>query len=134
MSTANSKNLAAAYISIRTERDLLKREFEAKDGELKADMDELEQLMLALCNDVGADSIKTDEGTIMRQIKERYTCNDWDNFYKFIAEHNIPQVLEKRIHQGNFKEFISDKQDDGLPDGVSVMKEYTITVRKPTSK
>jgi hypothetical protein len=134
MSNAKSKELAAAYINIRNERDILRREYENKDELLKSDMDELEQLMLALCNELGADSIKTDEGTIMRSIKERFSCNDWDNFYKFIVQNNIPQVLEKRIHQSNFKEFLSGKEDEGLPDGVNVMKEFTITVRKPTSK
>ena len=101
---ADAKDLAAAYIRIRTERDILKRDYEAKDSELKADMDELEQLMLAFCNELNADSVKTEEGTIMRQIKERYSCSDWDSFYSFVLEHRIPQVLEKRIHQGNFKD------------------------------
>jgi len=131
MST-DAKDLAAAYIKIRTERDILKREYESKDSELKADMDELETLMLAFCNELNADSIKTDEGTIMRQVKERYSCTDWDSFYNFVLEYRIPQVLEKRIHQGNFKEFMSDRE--GLPEGVNVAKEYGISVRKPSSK
>jgi len=131
MST-DAKDLAAAYIKIRTERDILKREYESKDSELKADMDELEKLMLAFCNELNADSIKTDEGTIMRQVKERYSCTDWDSFYNFVLEYRIPQVLEKRIHQGNFKEFMSDRE--GLPEGVNVAKEYGISVRKPSSK
>ena len=131
---ADAKDLAAAYIRIRTERDILKRDYEAKDSELKADMDELEQLMLAFCNELNADSVKTEEGTIMRQIKERYSCSDWDSFYSFVLEHRIPQVLEKRIHQGNFKEFMSEHEGEGLPASVNVAKEYGITVRKPTSK
>jgi hypothetical protein len=134
MNTTNTKELVSAYLNIRNERDRLKREYELADELLKNDMDELSQMMLALCNEVNADSIKTDEGTIMRQVKERFSCSDWDNFYKFVVENNVPQVLEKRIHQGNFKEFMSANPDDGLPDGVNVMKEYTITVRKPTSK
>ena len=133
MST-DAKDLAAAYINIRNEREILKREYETKDGALKADMDELEQMMLVFCNNLNADSIKTEEGTIMRQLKERFTCNDWDSFYSFVLEQGIPQVLEKRIHQGNFKEFMSQHQNEGLPEGVTVMKEYGITVRKPSSK
>jgi len=133
MST-DAKDLAAAYIKIRTERDILKREYESKDSELKADMDELETLMLAFCNELNADSIKTDEGTIMRQVKERYSCTDWDSFYNFVLEYRIPQVLEKRIHQGNFKEFMSEHEGEGLLEGVNVAKEYGISVRKPSSK
>ena len=133
MST-DAKDLAAAYINIRNEREILKREYETKDGALKADMDELEQMMLVFCNNLNADSIKTEEGTIMRQTKERYSCSDWDSFYSFVLEHRIPQVLEKRIHQGNFKEFMSEHEGEGLPASVNVAKEYGITVRKPSSK
>jgi hypothetical protein len=42
--------------------------------------------------------------------------------------------LERRIHQGNFKEFMSEHANEGLPPGVNVMKELGITVRKPTAQ
>jgi len=41
--------------------------------------------------------------------------------------------LDRRIHQGNFKEFIAERQEDGLPPGVNVMREFGIVVRKPAS-
>jgi len=67
-------------------------------------------------------------------MNERFYCNDWDNFKKFILEHQAIDLFERRIHQGNFKEFMSGHKDDGLPPGVNVMREFGITVRKPTSK
>jgi hypothetical protein len=124
------EELVSAYLSLRTERERILREYETADAELKADMTQLEAAMLATCNEIGADSIKTNEGTIMRQTKERYVCNDWDGFYKFVLDHKAPQLLEKRIHQGNFKQFYDELE--GLPPGVNVMREYGITVRKPS--
>jgi hypothetical protein len=89
--------------------------------------------MLATCNEIGADSIKTGAGTIMRKLNERFVCNDWDNFSKFVLEHQAVALLEKRIHQGNFRTFMADHDGDGLPPGVNVMREYGVTVRKPSN-
>ena len=127
----NIEELVSAYLKIRAEREILAHNFEQEDNALKADMAEIEQLMLASCNEINADSIKTAKGTVMRSVKDRYTCNDWDSFYKFVLDQQVPQLLEKRIHQGNFKQF--HNPDDGLPPGVNVMREYGITVRKPSN-
>ena len=43
------------------------------------------------------------------------------------------ELFESRIHQGNFKEFIAERKDDGLPPGVNVMREFGIVVRKPSN-
>ena len=126
------EELVSAYLSIRTERERILRQYETADAELKNDMAQLEQMMLATCNEIGADSIKTPEGTIMRKLNERFVCNDWDNFSKFVLENEAVALLEKRIHQGNFRAFMSDHVGDGLPPGVNVMREYGITVRKAT--
>jgi hypothetical protein len=38
------------------------------------------------------------------------------------------------VHEGNFEEFTSERRHEGLPPGVNVAREYTITVRKPSKK
>jgi hypothetical protein len=86
--------------------------------------------MLDVCNQINADSIKTSHGTVMRKLNERFFCQDWDNFYQFVLVHEAPHLLERRIHQGNFKEFMKDHEGDGLPPGVNVMREYGVTVRR----
>lgn len=132
MSNQNIEGLIKSYLSIRLERDQLTHEFEQKDAALKESLSKIEQQILAVCNEFGADSIKTSVGTAMRRVTERYTCTDWDEFYKFVLEHKVPQLLEKRIHQGNFRLFQSEVEGSGMPPGVNVMREYGITVRKPS--
>jgi hypothetical protein len=39
-------------------------------------------------------------------------------------------LLERRIHQSNFREFLNGHEDDGLPPGINVMREFGVTVRK----
>lgn len=131
---SNMEELVKAYLTIRNERDRIESEYKEKDADLKNEMVVLEQAMLAGCNEMNADSIKTAQGTVMKQLKERFTCSDRDNFNKFVIEHAAVELFEGRIHQGNFKEFMSGRREDGLPPGVNVMREFTITVRKPTVK
>lgn len=119
-----------AYLLIRSERDKLLREYEAADAKLKEDMAKLEAVMLEMCNAVNADSIKTKHGTVMRKLNESFFCQDWENFYKFVLDAEAVQLLERRIHQSNFKQFLSETAMDGLPPGVNVMREYGVSVRK----
>lgn len=126
--------LVKIYLTIRKEREILSQQFEAKDAELKADMVSIEQVLLASCNDINADSIRTPNGTIIKSMKESYVCGDWDNFKQFILENQAVELLQQRIHQTNFKEFMSNHEGEGLPPGVSSMREVVITVRKPTAK
>lgn len=126
----NMEELVGAFLAIRKERERLVAEFEAADNALKRDMKELEVFMLLFCNEMNANSINTAYGTVIRKLDERYFCSDWGNFYNFIRDTNAPELLEKRIHQKNFKTFLEDHKDDGLPPGVNLMREYGVTVRK----
>jgi hypothetical protein len=134
MSDMKLDDLVTTYLTIRTERNTLKNQWEIKDSELKADLDELERAMLVACNEINADSIRTGSGTIIKSLKETYTCGDWDNFKQFVVDNNALDLVQQRISQTNFKEFMSTRQEDGLPPGISTLREFAITVRKPTSK
>jgi hypothetical protein len=127
-------DLVTTYLTIRTERNTLKNQWEIRDAELKADLEQLEQAMLVACNAINADSIRTGSGTIIKSLKETYTCGDWDNFKQYVVDNNALDLLQQRISQTNFKEFMSTRQDEGLPPGISTLREVAITVRKPTSK
>ena len=129
----NLDDLVKIYLTIRTEREKLKSGWEVEDGELEQEMKLLEQSMLTVCNDTNASSIRTESGTVIRSLKERFTTSDWDNFKKFVLDNQAIDLLERRIHQGNFKEFMAEHKDDGLPPGVNVMREFTIVVRKPSN-
>ena len=129
--TANEK-LVKAYLTIRDERNRLQREYDGKDKDLANDLASIEQVLLNSCNEIGADSIRTGFGTVIKSTKENFVCGDWDNFKKFVLDNEVVELLQQRIHQGNIKEFLSDREDEGLPPGISTMREFKITVRKPT--
>ncbi len=126
----NTEELVEAYLNLRTQRERLEQKYEAEDALLKEDMMKLETAMLEVCNSINADSIKTSHGTVMRKINERFFCQDWDGFYKYVLDNEAVQLLERRIHQGNFKQHLKDIEGDGLPPGVNVMREFGVTVRR----
>jgi len=129
----NLEELVKVYLTIRSERERIEAEWKAKDDELRTDLKSLESQMLVTCNENNASSIKTGSGTVIRKLNERYTVADGDVFRKFVLQEGAVDLFESRIHQGNFKEFITEHKDDGLPPGVNVMREFGIVVRKPSN-
>jgi|TARA_R100000995_G_scaffold84677_1_gene64222 hypothetical protein len=127
--TPSAESLAQTYIKIREAREEVAKEFDEKDQELKEQQDVIKRSILDLCKTIGADSIKTKFGTISRSTKVRYHTTNWDGFRKFVVDTNMPELLEKRIHQGNMKQLI-EESPEMLPEGVNTMSEYTISVRR----
>ena len=129
----NFEGLVKIYLTIRTEKERVEAEWKAKNDAIVADMKVLEGQMLEVCNKNNASSMRTNSGTVIRKLTERYTVSDGDGFRKFVLENGLVDLFEARIHQGNFKEFIAEHKDDGLPPGVNVMREFGIVVRKPSN-
>lgn len=133
MSEIALDTLVGVYVKIRDKRTQLKKEFEAQDEELSAQLQELSNALLDRCKELGADSIRTPHGTIIRSIKSRYWTNDWDSMYQFIKEQDAFGLLEKRLHQSNMKEFLVENPDV-LPPGLNVENEFTVVVRRSKEK
>lgn len=130
---ADLNSLAAVYIKMRDARDAVRRKAEADEKEITEQMDLIEQEMLEVCKALGADSIRTQHGTIIRSVKSRYWTNDWDSMYRFIKEHDAFGLLEKRLHQTHMKEFL-EENPNLFPAGVNVENSYSVVVRRSKEK
>jgi hypothetical protein len=128
-SSVDMDKLAAVYIKIRDKRAVAKKEFEERDKGLEEQMQLVADEMLEACKRIGADSIKTPHGTIIRSVKSRYWTNDWDSMYSFIEGQGAFGLLEKRLHQTNMKDFLSENPDL-YPVGLNVENSYTVVVRR----
>lgn len=105
---------------------------EAHDSEVKKIETQMGRIKAALLNYLKTQNLetaRTTEGLFYRSIKKRYTTNNWDALGKFVIEHQVPELYEKRLHQGNMQQFL-EEHPDLLPPGLNVDSEYTITVRK----
>ena len=114
---------------MRDKRNAAKREFENQDKMIEEQMGLIESQMLEICKQNNANSIRTEHGTVIRQVKSRYWTNDWDSMYRFIKENDAYGLLEKRLHQTHMKEFLSENPEK-LPMGLNVESEYTVVVRR----
>lgn len=126
---SNIDKLVEVYIKIRDARDELRSQTEKKEAELNEQLYTIEQEILSVCKQTGADSIKTKHGTAMRTVKSKYWTNDWEKFYDFVFEENAPELLEKRIHQSNMRQFL-EENPDSHPAGLNVERTFAITVRR----
>lgn len=130
---ADAEILVETFLTIRRKRETLKAEYESQDGDLKRDMEQIEAALLDICNTTNVNGLRTQHGTVTRQVKDRFFCTDWDNFKKFVETEGSIDLLERRIHQRNFKEFMNERSGEGLPPGVNVLREFDIVVRKASS-
>lgn len=129
MSTYNASELAGIYIKMRNKI----RELEDKVKAIKHEQLMVTDKMLELCNDQDANSLATTQGTISRRLNSSYWTSDWDSFYNFVKDNDAYHLLEKRIHNGNMKEFLADNPD-AVPMGLQAKRQYVISVRKPNPK
>ena len=129
----DAEALVETYLTIRKERENLKASFEKEDAAMKEQMERIEAALLDLCNQTNTNGLKTRQGTVTRQIKDRFFCTDWDNFKKFVELEGSLDLLERRIHQRNFKEFMAGREGKGLPPGVNSLREFDIVVRKAST-
>lgn len=121
--------VVSAYIKLRDKKRDLATEFEAQGAVLDTKMQMLEKALLEYCESSGAESVRTDSGTFYRSIRAKYWTSDWEAMNRFIIKHEVPELLEKRVHQGNMKQFLED-HPDLLPPGLNRDSEYTVTVRR----
>jgi len=128
----DAEKLVSVYVKIRDAKAAKTKEMEEAIKALDAQLDSIEQELLTICKTTGQDGGKTAAGSFTRSVKTRYWTSDWDSMYKFIREHDVPELLERRIAQGNFKEFL-ESNPDVMPEGVNLESKYSITVRRASN-
>lgn len=123
------EKLVRVFLKMRGARDKMVKEHEVALGELEAQMQSVRQALLGYCKDHSVESVRTTEGSFYRSLKRRYWTNDWEAMGRFIVEHDVPELLEKRLHQANTQAFL-EQNPELLPPGLNVDSEFTVTVRK----
>ena len=129
MENMTADKMALDYITLRN----IIKDKEEEIKKLKKIQTTISEKMLELCADQNVDSLKTPQGTISRRVQSNFWTSDWESLYTFVEEHSAMHLLEKRIHNGNMKEFLAENPDL-CPQGLQANSTYTISVRKPTNK
>ena len=117
--------LVKTYIKIRDKR----AELAKQDSELEEQQQVIENELLEICKTTGAESLRTEFGTVSRKVSKRYWTSDWHSFYEFLKKHDAVDLLEKRIAQSTMSSFL-EENPDLLPPGLQIDQRYTAVVRR----
>jgi len=125
MENITADRLVKIYIKIRDKRAELTKEADA----LEEQQNIIQAKLLEICKDTGAESLRTEFGTVTKRISKRYWTSDWDSFYKFMKEHDAMQLLQQRVSNGNMEQFLEENPDIHPP-GLNVDASFAVTVRR----
>ena len=123
------EKLTKVFLKIKAKRNELSTEFKEQDDSLKIQQDTIKKALLDHCKKHNVESVRTSEGLFYRTVRTRYWTSDWTSMYNFVQEHEVPELLEKRLNQGNVKQFL-EENPEVVPMGLNVDSEYLISVRK----
>jgi len=117
------------YVEMRDERAAKKRAWQAEDDDLKNQMDTIEAFFIETCQSLGVESFRTAHGTVYRSVSIKPNCEDWDTFGNWIIKNEAIEALEKRVKRSFITEYMETHKNK-LPPGISVIQEYTVTIRR----
>ena len=123
------EKLTRIYIKVRDKKAELEAELENQVGKLENDMGTVKAAILNHMKSLGVESLRTDAGTVYRTVRTKYSTSDWESMGKFILEHGVPELLEKRIQQTNMRVFL-EENPDLLPPGLNSNMEYSVTIKR----
>jgi hypothetical protein len=123
------EKLVKIYLKIKDTLAEKKAAYDEEEKKLKDKMAKVKSALLDYCREEGVESVKTAEGMFYRTVSTRYWTSDWESMGRFIVENNVPDLLEKRLHQGNMVQFLKENPET-LPPGLNVDSEYSVTVRR----
>ena len=125
MTQPTADQLAKVYVKIRDKR----RELEKQAAELKEQEAALQSELLEICKTQGAQTIRTEYGTVSRRTTKNYWTSDWESFANFIKEHDAFSLLQQRINSTNMAQFL-EENPDLLPPGLNADVTQTVVITK----
>ena len=123
------EKLTRIYIKMRDKKAEVAHEMEKQLSKIEDDMKTVKRAILDYMKQSGVESLRTNSGTVYRTVRTTYSTSDWESMHKFILEHGVPDLLEKRIQQTNMRAFL-EENPELLPPGLNANSEYSVTIRR----
>jgi hypothetical protein len=122
--------LVGHYIAVRDELEDRKKAYKADTKPLNDMMDELTRHLLSALDDSGAESARTDMGTVTATVRYSIKAEDPDALMKYIEKTGFVYLLDRRPNITACREFA--EENDTLPPGVKLNSMRTVSVRSPS--
>ena len=120
--------LIGKYIRLRDKKAQMKKEFEAQVAPLDAALRKVEAILLKSFDELGVESMRTEEGTAYAATRSSTSVADRDAFFGWVIQQEAWEMLESRA---NKTAVIHWRDAEGmLPPGINYYEERTINVRR----
>ena len=120
------------YLQLRAKRKAIKEQFEAADKPYAEMENLLSGLILRHLDAIGADNVRTKEGTCYRSERSTATVADKQAFMKHVRESGEWELLDVKANSTATKGFIAANNHE--PPGVRLTTMVTLGVRSPAKK
>lgn len=117
--------LVAIHAKIKARQELLDKQL----ADLEEQREEIRMAIKDQMKALGLTSVKTSFGTVSLMKTTRYNTQDWDSFKAFVLEHQVVDLLEKRIAQSNMAQFL-EENPGVVPPGLNSVTGFDIRVTK----
>lgn len=117
-------------ISRMTEIRDQRRDLAKEDRLLSHEFHQLEESLLASMDNIGLTQVGS--GDAVASITEQQIGNvqDWDRYHSWLRKTNRLYMLERRVAQAAFREYVEQSRGHKPPPGVVVFTKRTISLRK----
>ena len=125
--------IVQARQAIKDARTIKRHAWEQEDEALERDQQLLDTVLLDQLNKIGASSVSTSHGTVIRSLKTRPAAVDWGAIWEWQKANDAADLVERRLKT----KFITDYMEEhggALPPGITVHREYEVSVRRPTKQ
>jgi len=117
--------LVAIHSKIKARQEMLDKQL----ADLEEQREEIRMAIKDQMKALGLTSVKTSFGTVSLSKTTRYNTQDWDSFKAFVLEHQVVDLLEKRIAQTNMAQFL-EENPGVVPPGLNSVTGFDIRVTK----
>lgn len=124
----NIETVVGAYRKLRDIKDDIKKKHSKELEPINSKLQTIEIWLLETLNKIGANSVKTANGTAYKATINRTKVVDWPAALKFIQENSLWHMLEQRVSKSAVEEYV--ESEGKAPPGVEVNSEVRVNVRR----
>lgn len=121
--------LVKTYIKLRNKKSQLKKSYEEEVSKIDELQDKIEALMLVRFQEMGVESVKTDEGTAYVSVRSSASMADADAFKAFCLQQDDPfTFIDVRVNKSAVTQF-KEAMGGELPPGVNFTATRVVNFR-----
>jgi hypothetical protein len=129
---ANIEKRVKQYVAVRDQIKVIEERHTKELETIKAIKDELTGILQECLTAIGAESIRTSEGTAYTSTKYTASLADPKAFMDFVISNQNFDLLDRKANSTAVRAYV--EETGSLPPGVNLSSIATVGVRRPTGK